>query len=136
MNVKLIKEWISELKKYAQEAESCRHLRFPMFMESVVGDMFSPEGVLCVMHAKAGLGKWLPTEGEDKKLRGNTYYDGSAHVAPESVLKWVGLAGAIMSEMRRANGEQGFEGAIKYLEGLIDGRPRTDDQRPVDGGSR
>lgn len=119
MNAKLVKEWISELKKYAKEAESCRHLRFPMFMESVMGDMLSPEGVLCNMHAKAGLGKWLPTEGEDKKLRGCTFYDGSSMVAPESVLKWIGLSGATTSEVRRANGEHGFEGAIKYLEALL-----------------
>lgn len=119
MDKKIVTEWISALKKYAKEAEPCVHLRFPMFMESVKGDMLSPEGVLCTMHMKAGLGKWLPEHGEEKKLRGYTSYDGSQMVAPASVLKWIGLSAATMSEMRRANGEEGFAGAIKYLEGLL-----------------
>ena len=114
MNKKIVKDWITELKAFAKLSSS-RHLRFPMFMESTIGDLLSPEGILCNLHMKAGLGKWLPEEGEGKKLRGCIFYDNSIHVAPDSVLKWVGISASVMCQVRSVNGDSGFEGVIKLL---------------------
>jgi hypothetical protein len=120
MNEKIVKQWIDKLKKFAKQP-SYLHLRFPMFMEGMGGNMYSPEGILCEMHASEGLGKWSPEiDPKDKKMRGYTSYDGSQMVAPESVLKWIGITAATMSEMRRANGENGIDGAISFVEQLIE----------------
>lgn len=120
MNKPIVIQWIDALKEF-KKVDQCRHLRFPMFIESMSGDLLSPEGVLCNLHAKAGLGKWLPEEGSEggKRLRGCVHYDFSYDVAPESVLKWVGLPASTLSEVRRANGNDGFDGAIRYLEALL-----------------
>jgi hypothetical protein len=133
MNKAVVKQWLAEMKAFSQNP-SYLHLRFPMFMESAQGDLLSPEGILCQMHAKAGLGKWesghaVPLDEEEdeepktkpkgKKLRGNLSYDGSYQVAPDSVLKWVGISAATMSEVRRANGEGGFSATVKYVEALL-----------------
>lgn len=114
-----MKQWIAELKKFSQQP-SYLHLRFPMFAEGMSGDMFSPEGILCEIHAKEGLGKWLPEKDpKSKTLRGHISYDGRQNVAPDSVLNWVGISAAKMSEMRRQHGENGLQGAIDFIEQLI-----------------
>lgn len=119
MNKKIVNDWIAELKKFSKQ-ERYNHLLFPMFMEGSKGPMYSPEGILCEMHLKAGLGKWLPEKDpKSVQLRSHLSYDGSTNVAPDSVLKWVGISGAKMSEMRRANGENGIEAAISYIESLV-----------------
>lgn len=114
MNKKIIKDWIAELEAFSKLSSS-RHLRFPMFMESTIGDLLSPEGILCNMHMKAGLGKWLPEKAEGKILRGPVFYDNQIHSAPESVLKWVGISASTMCHIHRENADGGFEAVIKLI---------------------
>jgi hypothetical protein len=117
MNDKILKLWIKELKAFAKEPQT-RHLQFPMRMESVIGDLLSPEGILCNLHSKETGTKWFPEPSEKGQLRGYLTYCDSQLVAPEEVLEWIGISDGGMSAVRRQYSEGKMDGLLKYLESL------------------
>lgn len=124
MNKPIIKKWITELKKFLKEP-TYKRLLFPMRMESAKGDLYSPEGILCELHAQETKSKWLPEKPEVKgQLRGHLFYFKSIDSAPKEVLDWVGISGSQMSTIRTLNGEGSFEKVISHLEGLCNGEEK------------
>ena len=117
MNQKVLKQWIAELKIWAKKS-TLYHLRFPLRMESVIGDLVSPEGVLCLLHSKETGTKWTPEPEEKGQLRSSLWYFDETLGTPKKVLEWAGLTSGLMCNIRRINDEQGFEGVIKHLESL------------------
>lgn len=65
------------------------------------GDTFCCLGVLCDLHAKAGLGEWRMTDGRYKYLAAGDYGDDAAVATlPVEVMDWAGIDLHLRSTVR------------------------------------